>query len=238
MPEIHADDTIDAETATEGDDISDQHVALPLDKPDSTRSPRASCAGLSNPSGEDPFTDDGYVSDGMVASFYFRTIVRSLILRAAKRSTIATRLRKVLRLQPSEEPDPGIEQIINSCEYVSFRYVHPADGPILVDDYDPGYGKVAAIEDLDADFLVYRKFGWLHNYALLYLQDELVQQQDEMESFDKWESRNGDPTKLVSRRKDHAFRESRRKELVAKLQVKLAQYGEPSMQQSRHNFQY
>ena len=93
----------------------------------------------------------------------------------------------------------------------SLYYVHHADGPVLVDDYDPGYGKVAAIEDLDGDFLVLRKFGWLHNYALLYLQDELVEQQDEIESFDRWESRNGDPTKLVSRRKDHAFRDSRRK---------------------------
>ena len=106
-------------------------------------------------------------------------------------------------------------------------YFRFTDGPILVDDYDPGYGKVAAIEDLDGDFLVFRKFGWLHNYALLYLQDELVQQQDEIEAFDRWESSNGDPTKLVSRRKDHAFRESRRKELVRTLMGKLAQYGEP-----------
>ena len=106
-----------------------------------------------------------------------------------------------------------------------------------MDDYDPGYGKVAAIEDLDGDFLVLRKFGWLHNYALLYLQDELVEQQNEIESFDRWESRNGDSTKLVSRRKDHAFRGSRRKELVGTLQVKLAQYGESFRQQSRHRLQ-
>lgn len=104
-------------------------------------------------------------------------------------------------------------------------YVRLADGLILVTDYKPGYGKVSAIEDLDGDFLVFRKFGWLHNYALLYLQDELVEYQDEIESFDKWESKNGDPTKLVSRRKDNAFRDSRRKELVSKLQAKLAQYG-------------
>ena len=99
----------------------------------------------------------------------------------------------------------------------------------IVDDYDPGYGKVAAIEDLDGDFLVCRKFGWLHRYALLYLQDELVQQQYEIESFDEWEYKHGDSRKLVSRRKDHAFRDSRRKELVGKLQVTLAQYGGPSV---------
>ena len=115
-------------------------------------------------------------------------------------------------------------------------YIHLADRFALVDDYDPGYGKVAAIEDLDRDFLVFRKFGWLHNYALLYLQDELVQQQDEIESFDRWESRNGDPSKLVSRRKDNAFRESRRKEPVGKLQVTLAQYGKSSARQRRCKF--
>lgn len=127
----------------------------------------------------------------------------------ATRSTIGTRLKQALRLTSSKEPYCRIEQIINS-----------------LDDYEPGYGKVAAIENLDGDFLVFRKFGWLHNYSLLYLQDELVQQQDEIERFDRWESKNGDPAKLVSRRKDHAFRESRRKELVGKLHIKLAQYDE------------
>ena len=95
-----------------------------------------------------------------------------------------------------------------------------------MDYYKPGYSKVAAIADLDADFLVFRKFGWLHNYALLYLQDELVQQQDELERFDRWEHEKGDPTKLVSRRKDQSFHNSRRKKLVGKLQFTLAQYGE------------
>ena len=95
-----------------------------------------------------------------------------------------------------------------------------------MDDYKPGYGKVAAIEDLDADFLVFRKFGWLHNYALLYLQDDLAQQQDELERFDKWEHEKGNPTKLVSRRIDQSFHNSRRKELVDKLHVTLKQYGE------------
>lgn len=190
MTEIRADDTIDAQPFTEGEDISVQPVEVPLDQPECVTSPTKSCAGLPNPFEEHSFTDDGYVSD-------------------ARPNTIGTRLKRALHLTPSEEPDFRIEQIINS-----------------LDDYDPGYGKVAAIGDLDGDFLVFRKFGWLHNYALLYLQDELVQQQDEIEAFDRWESRNGDPAKLVSRRKDHAFRESRRKELVGKLHAKLAQYDE------------
>lgn len=161
--------------------------------------------------------------------YFFRALRQELILPAAKKSTIRSRLRKALRLSLTEELDPKLEQIINSRESDTFANVRFADGPVLVDDYESGYGKVAAIEDLDGDFLVFRKFGWLHNYALLYLQDELVQQQDDIESFNRWESENGDPKKLVSRRKDHAFRDSRRKELVGKLHVKLAQYGEPAI---------
>ena len=161
-----------------------------------------------------------------------------LTLLAAKRHTLGTRLKKALRLTPFKEPDFRIEQIINSRESVASMDFRFADRPTLVDEYNPGYGKVAAFEDLDRDFLVFRKFGWLHNYALLYLQDELVEQQNEIEAFDRWESRNGDPIKLISRRKDHAFRESRRKELLGKLYVKLAQYGESRLQQSKHGFQH
>ena len=94
-----------------------------------------------------------------------------------------------------------------------------------MDDCVSGYGKVAAIEDLDADFFIYRKFGWLHHYALLHLQDGLVEIQEELERLDTWESERGDPSKLVSRRIDYAYKDSRRKELVERLHDKLAQYG-------------
>ena len=101
-----------------------------------------------------------------------------------------------------------------------------ADGLTAVADYPPGYGKVAAIEDMDGDFSIYRKYGWLHHYALLYLQDELAVLQEELETFDKWEAERGDPIKLVSRRSDYAYRgSSRRKKIVTALHEKLAQYG-------------
>lgn len=126
-----------------------------------------------------------------------------------RKRTIWNRLKATVQGPASEELDGRVRQITPS-----------------LDDYKPGYGKVAAIEDLDADFLVFRKFGWLHNYALLYLQDELAQQEDELESFDTWEHEKGNPTKLVSRRIDQSFHDSRRKELVDKLHVTLKQYDE------------
>jgi len=95
----------------------------------------------------------------------------------------------------------------------------------LVNDFPQGYGKVAAIEDLGSDFLIYRKFGWLHNYALLHLQDELAELQDDLERLDKWDFSDGNPTLLVSRRLDYERHESIRKEIMAKLHDKLAQYG-------------
>jgi len=94
-----------------------------------------------------------------------------------------------------------------------------------VNQYSPGYGKVAAFEDLDQDFSIYRKFGVLHNYDLLYLQDELAEIQDDLEDLDRWEFSDGEPKRLISRRKDDSFQDSRRKELVSKLHNKLAQYG-------------
>lgn len=71
MTERRADDTIDAQPSTDGEDITDQTVALPLDQPDSVTSPTKSCAGLSDPFEQRSFTDDGYVSDGTRAPSSF-----------------------------------------------------------------------------------------------------------------------------------------------------------------------
>ena len=99
-----------------------------------------------------------------------------------------------------------------------------------MDEYPAGYGKIAAVEDLDPDFLICRKFGFLHKYALLYLQDELVQLEEELEDLDKWEFRDGDSKKLVSRRRDCAVGHAKRQDLVAKLHTKLKQYGKSQAQ--------
>lgn len=94
-----------------------------------------------------------------------------------------------------------------------------------MNEYPVGYGKIAAIEDLDSDFLICRKFGFLHKYALLYLQDELVEIQEDLERLDRWEFSDGDPKKLVSRRRDRALGHKNRQDLIVKLHAKLKQYG-------------
>ncbi|MCJ1272859.1 hypothetical protein MMC21_000648 [Puttea exsequens] len=71
-----------------------------------------------------------------------------------------------------------------------------------LDQFRPGYGKVAAIQDLDGDFLVFRKFGWARNYVLLQLQDELAELEEELQNIDDGET---DARKLLSRRDDLAL---------------------------------
>ena len=94
-------------------------------------------------------------------------------------------------------------------------------------DYIRGYGKVAGIINLDPDFLIYKKFGWLHNYSLLHLQDELNELQEQLEAFDQWENRDGEFRRMTSRRLDYGRQDSRRRELMALIHQKLQQYGKP-----------
>lgn len=99
-----------------------------------------------------------------------------------------------------------------------------ADDP-AVSEYH-GYGRVAAYEDSDPSFLIYRKFGWVHNRILLHLQDELVDLEGQLEDLDKWEALTGNPTKLVCRRLDDAGpEESERRILLRRCSEKLAEYG-------------
>ena len=95
-----------------------------------------------------------------------------------------------------------------------------------MDDYDQGYGKVAAFEDCDPNFLIYRKFGWLHNRVILHTQDELQELEERLEGLDKWEVSDGDKEILKHRREDDEDPDSPRKELLKTIKAKLAEYDE------------
>ena len=91
--------------------------------------------------------------------------------------------------------------------------------------YERGYGRVAAFEDCDPCFLVYRKFGWLHNRLLLHLQDELTVLEEELEEFDKHEATKSKPIYQQSRRKDERRADSKRPAMLKLIQEKLEEYG-------------
>ncbi|MCJ1401911.1 hypothetical protein MMC11_005128 [Xylographa trunciseda] len=90
--------------------------------------------------------------------------------------------------------------------------------------YPEGYGKVAAVQDCDPNFLICRKFGELHLRVLLHRQDELVELEEELESLDK-DDYSEDFKKLKSRRRDYAV-DSDRKNLLTKIEEKLTAYDE------------
>ena len=92
-----------------------------------------------------------------------------------------------------------------------------------MDQYENGYPKVAAIQASDPNFLLYKKFAWLHNRVLLALQDELMTLQNRLVKLDKRDSQN-DWRKLISRRRDWGLG-SERRDLVQEIEQKLEKFG-------------
>ena len=88
-----------------------------------------------------------------------------------------------------------------------------------------GYPKVAAFEDCDPSFSIYRKFGWLHHRALLSVQDELADLEAELNRFDKWDFALGDHKRLISQRRDFHQQPSVRQGILRKIKAKLEEYG-------------
>lgn len=96
-----------------------------------------------------------------------------------------------------------------------------------VDGYPVGYGKIPAFEESDPNFLIYRKFGWLHNSVLLHLQDELAGLEEDLKALDRHEFQD-DETKLLSRRLDDALVGSTRIELLKRISCKPSECGRVS----------
>lgn len=110
----------------------------------------------------------------------------------------------------------------------SFHLIRPAYGPHIrqrlrpLSDYPAGYGKLAAIEGCNPNFLIYRKFLWLHNRLLLHKQDELMQLERHLENLDRNDSVT-DPRRLKSSRRDE-FQPTYRKDLLKEIDGKLNGY--------------
>lgn len=94
-----------------------------------------------------------------------------------------------------------------------------------MDSYQPGYPTLAAIEDSDPSFLIYRKFGWLRNRLLLDLQDELVTLERELELIDASTTRRGDPDNVLASRRNDQRKKTKRRGLLKEIHQKLLEYG-------------
>lgn len=87
-----------------------------------------------------------------------------------------------------------------------------------------GYPKVAAFANTDPSFLIYRKFGWLHNRILLYFQDELVALEYKLNKLDQGTFTHDKEVKLKSRREDFN-NPGLRRDTVKQIAEKLQEYG-------------
>ena len=94
-----------------------------------------------------------------------------------------------------------------------------------VDHFIVGYPKIAALAATDPSFLIYRKFGWLHNRLLLYLQDELVALEYKLNKLDQRTFSHDNEVKLKSRREDFN-NPGLRRDTIKQIAEKLKEYGQ------------
>ena len=94
-----------------------------------------------------------------------------------------------------------------------------------------GYPRVAAYMDSDENFMIYRRFGFLHSRILLNKQDELREIEERLDDLDGIDSGGSKASALClqSRRKDEirtdVNRRDSRQELLRISEEKLCQYG-------------
>ena len=101
---------------------------------------------------------------------------------------------------------------------------HSGINAVAVDQFF-GYGKIAAFQDCDPNFLQFRKFGWLRNNVLLVLQEELQELERDLEEYFQAGWLNGNRERLKSRQIDRDFPDSEWMETVTKVKSKLEEYG-------------
>ncbi|KAL8850585.1 MAG: hypothetical protein Q9221_004455 [Calogaya cf. arnoldii] len=132
--------------------------------------------------------------------------------RSEEPYTFADRLKHLIRRRRKEDDgysdDYEVDQIVKS-----------------LDNYIVGYPKVAAFANADPSFLIYRKFGWLHNRSLLYLQDEIVALEHKLNKLDQRTFAHEDEVKLKSRREDIGTPGMRR-DTFKQIAEKLKEYDE------------
>lgn len=94
-----------------------------------------------------------------------------------------------------------------------------------VEDYTDGFPRFAAWMNCDVNFLLARRYGWLHNRVLMFRQSELNELEEELDELDLGLKDSVDSDALV----DHqSFAEGDagviRKRLIQRIDEKLVEY--------------
>ncbi|CAL8581470.1 hypothetical protein XPA_007160 [Xanthoria parietina] len=92
-----------------------------------------------------------------------------------------------------------------------------------IDDHPKGYPKLAAFMNSSDNFLMCRRFDFLHTRVLLHRQDELAEMEKALIAMDD-EDEELDQLSLESRRRDDQRPEPSRKSLMTKIDGKLKDY--------------
>ena len=90
-----------------------------------------------------------------------------------------------------------------------------------MEDYPRGYPLLASFLDSDENFMIYRRFGFLHTRLLLYKQDELRALEEELDEMDRKDFNGKDPEVLMCREDDTEAR----KTLLNQIEKTLLKYG-------------
>ncbi|KAI4146421.1 MAG: hypothetical protein LQ340_005936 [Diploschistes diacapsis] len=91
-----------------------------------------------------------------------------------------------------------------------------------VDDLPWGYPRLAGFVNIDTNTHLYRRFGYLRNRTLLYVQDELVHLERKLEAMDAADAAD-EPYRLASRSWDEE-NDPKRKILMGEIKAKLKEY--------------
>lgn len=89
--------------------------------------------------------------------------------------------------------------------------------------FPEGYPNLAAFQDSDESFMIYRRFGYLQSRVLLAKQDEMRVLEEELDAIDA-EDMYENPDSLTQRLSDEG-RADERRQLLSKIESKYLEYG-------------
>jgi hypothetical protein len=98
----------------------------------------------------------------------------------------------------------------------------------VVENCPRGYPLLAAFLDSDENFMVYRRFGFLHARLLLQKQDELRVMEEALDEMDRKDANGEDSQVLQCREEDEARADQHsgaRKSLLGRIEDTLLKYG-------------